>query len=114
MCSACLKHGAVCVIVIEHACRAKLAMFGLTIRRLNGRQFDALIVIRIDADLVLLGGERVLARVDRTQLVLILQIGPPVYAAVDDMGQAFAVRDLQSAVQGPSDRDALTRRVRIA
>ena len=60
---------------------------------------DAFVVIGVDADLALLGGERVEAVGQGAQLVLRAQVGPAKQATVDDVRQALAVRDLEAAVE---------------
>lgn len=59
--------------------------------RRKDRTFDAFVVIRVDADLFLLGAKRILTRFDRFQLVVALQIWPAPDAAVDDMWKSFSV-----------------------
>lgn len=56
-------------------------------------------MIRVDADVLLLGAEGELATVQGFQLVVGLQIGPAPHPAVDDVRQALPVGHLQSAVQ---------------
>jgi len=58
-----------------------------------------LVVIRVDADLLLLGAERVLAHLQVLELVVGLEVRPAPHATVDDVRQAFPVGDLQPAVQ---------------
>ena len=48
-----------------------------------------------DADLHLLGGEGVLAQVQRLELVVGLEVGPAPHPAVDHVRQPLAVRHLQ-------------------
>uniref|UniRef100_A0A147BU34 Uncharacterized protein n=1 Tax=Ixodes ricinus TaxID=34613 RepID=A0A147BU34_IXORI len=66
-------------------------------------------MVGVDANLLLLGREGVLAALQGFQLVVALQVGPPPHPAVDDVRQALAVRHLQPAVEGAGDGDALGR-----
>lgn len=66
------------------------------------------VVIRVDADILLLGTEGELAALQRLQLVMGLQVRPAPHPAVDDVGQALPVGHLQSAVQRARDGHALT------
>lgn len=63
--------------------------------RRQHRTLHALVVIRIDAYLLLLGAKRILTRLDRLQLVVTLKIRPTPHSAVDDMRKTFTVRHLQ-------------------
>ena len=58
---------------------------------------DPLVVVRVDADLHLLGGEGVLAELQGLQFVVRLEIGPAPDPAVDDVGETFPVGNLQSS-----------------
>lgn len=66
---------------------------------------DSLVVVRVDAHLVPLQLEGVLAVLESVQLVVGLQVWPPPQAAVDHMGQALALGHLQSTVQRPASGD---------
>ena len=59
------------------------------------RGLHSLVVVGVDADFHLLGGEGVLADLQRLQLMMGLQVRPPPHPAVDHMGQPFTVRNLQ-------------------
>lgn len=59
-------------------------------------------MIRVDTHFVLLGVEGVLAQLHRPQLVVGLKVGPAPQTAVDDVGEALPVGDLQTAVQRPA------------
>lgn len=61
-----------------------------------------LVVVGIDADLVLLEVEGELTGLNGPQLVVAVQVRPPPQAAVNDVGEAFPVRHLQTAVQRPA------------
>ena len=56
-----------------------------------------LVVVGVDADLHLFGGEGVLAELQGLQLVVRLEIRPPPDPAVDDVRQTFPVGHLQSS-----------------
>lgn len=58
-----------------------------------------LVVVGVDAHFVLLEVEGELARVDGTQLVMAVQVGPSPKAAVDYVRQPLTVRHLQASVQ---------------
>lgn len=75
---------------------------------------DPLVVIRIDANFVVLRRERVLARLDRSELVVRLKIGPAPDSTVNHVRQTLPVGNLQPAVQTPRYRHALARRARTA
>lgn len=71
-----------------------------------------LVVVGVDADLILLEVEGVLAGLDGAQLVVAVQVRPPPQAAVDDMRKPLPVGDLQAPVQGSngeSDRKVAVR-----
>ena len=51
-------------------------------------------MVGVDADLLLLGVEGVLADGQGLELVVGLQVGPAPHAAVDHVGEALAVGDL--------------------
>ena len=55
----------------------------------------------------LFGCEGELANVERLELVMGLEVGPAPHAAVDHVGQALPVRDLETAVQAAGDGDTL-------
>lgn len=57
-----------------------------------------LVVVGVDAHLVLLEVEGVLAGLDGAQLVVAVKVRPPPQAAVDDVRKALPVRDLLAAV----------------
>ena len=78
------------------------------------RAFYALIVVGVDAHLLLLGAEGKLAALQGFQFMVALQVGPAPHAAVDDMWQPLPVGDLQPAVQGAGDGDAVTGLARAA
>ena len=59
----------------------------------NGR-FDPCVVVWVDADIFLLGVERVLATGLGLEFVMRLQVGPPPNSTIDDMGKPLAVRNL--------------------
>lgn len=59
-----------------------------------------LVVVGVDADLILLEVEGILTGLDGAQLVVAVEVRPPPQAAVDNMGKALPVGDLQAAVQG--------------
>jgi len=59
----------------------------------------ALVVVRIDADLLLLGAKGILAQLEGLQFVVRLQIGPAPHAAVDHMRQTLAMGDLKSRIK---------------
>ena len=71
--------------------------------------FDATVVVGVHTHLVLLQLKRKLARLDRSQLVVRLQLRPAPQATVDEMRQALAVRDLQASVQRSRDDDTARR-----
>ena len=60
----------------------------------NGR-LDPCVMVWVDADILLLGVEGVLAAGLSFQLVMGLEVGPPPNAAVDHVGQTFAMRNLK-------------------
>jgi hypothetical protein len=60
-------------------------------------------VVGVDADLILLEVEGVLAGLDGTQFMVAVQVGPSPQAAVDDVRKTLSVRYLQAPIQG-SDR----------
>ena len=72
----------------------------------NGR-FDPCVVVRVDADIFLLGVEGVFAAGLGFQLVMGLEVGPPPNAAVDHVGQTFTMRNLK--VDNPSNDTSATR-----
>lgn len=74
--------------------------------RKNGA-LHSLIVVGIDAHLLLLGAERKLAAFQWFQFVVALQVGPAPHSAVNDVRQSLAVGNLQPAVQGAGDGDAV-------
>lgn len=76
--------------------------------------FYSLIVVGVDAHLLLLGAEGKLTAFQRLQFVVALKVGPAPHAAVDDMRQPLPVGDLQSAVQGAGNGDAVTGLARAA
>lgn len=59
-----------------------------------------LVVVGVDADLILLEVEGILAGLNGTQLVVAVEVRPSPQAAVDNMGKPLPVGDLQAAVQG--------------
>lgn len=59
-------------------------------------------MVGVDADLVLLQVEGILAGLDGTQLVVTVQVWPSPQAAVDDVRETLPVGHLQAAVQGPA------------
>lgn len=64
----------------------------------------SLVVVRVDAHFVLLCVEGVLAHLHRPQLVVGLQVRPAPQTTVYDMGEAFSVGHLETAIEGPVDR----------
>ena len=63
------------------------------------------VVVWVDAHVVLLGVEGELAFVQlRPQLVL-MQVRPPPYPSVDNVGKTFPSRHLQATVKGTWDRN---------
>ena len=52
---------------------------------------DSLVVVRVDADVLVLCVERIRADFERFQLVVALQVGPPPHAAVDDVRKTLSV-----------------------
>lgn len=69
--------------------------------------FHTSVVIRVDADVLLLGAEGELAAVQRFKLVVRLQVRPAPHPAVDDVRQTLPVRHLQSAVERTGNSHAL-------
>lgn len=57
------------------------------------------VVVRIDADVFLLGAEREFAALEGLELVVGLQVGPAPHSAVDDMRQTLPVGHLQPPIQ---------------
>lgn len=68
-----------------------------------------LVVVRVDADFVLLEVKGILTGLNGTQLVVAVKVWPSPQTAVDNMGKALPVGDLETAVQG-SDWTANRRR----
>lgn len=66
-------------------------------------------MVGVDAHLVLLQVEGILAGLHGPQLVVAVQVRPSPQAAVEDMGEAFPVGYLQSAIQGPAIGAAVSR-----
>jgi hypothetical protein len=60
----------------------------------NGGGLDPLVVVRVDADVLLLRRERELTHLQRLQLVVRLQVRPPPHPTVDHVRQALTVGDL--------------------
>ena len=54
-------------------------------------RLDPDVVIGVDADLLLLGGERKLAKGLGLELVVGLEVGPAPDSAVDDVGKSFSM-----------------------
>lgn len=63
-------------------------------------------MVGVDADLILLEVEGVLAGLDGAQLVVAVEVRPSPQAAVDNMGEPLPVGDLQAPVQG-SERSSI-------
>ena len=61
------------------------------------RGLHPLVVVGVDADLHLFGGEGVLADLQRFQLVVRLEVRPAPDPAVDDVRKTFPVEHLQSS-----------------
>lgn len=59
-----------------------------------------LVVVRVDADFVLLEVKGILTGLNGTQLVVAVKVWPSPQTAVDNMGKALPVGDLETAVQG--------------
>lgn len=68
----------------------------------------SLVVVGVDAHLFLLGTKRKLAALQGFQFVVALEVRPAPHAAVDDVRQPLPVGDLQPAVQGAGNGDAVT------
>ena len=68
---------------------------------------DSAVVVRVDADFLVVATEGELAEVQRLQLVVALQVRPAPYSAVDYVRQALSVGDLEPPVQTARDGDAL-------
>lgn len=75
--------------------------------------FNALVVIRIDADILLFETKRVLAAVNGLQFVMALKVWPTPHTTVYNMGKALAMRYLQPTVQTPSYGHAFRRNARV-
>ncbi len=75
-------------------------------RQVDAGADDALVVVGVHADGVGLQVERVLAVLDLLELVLV-QVGPPPDAGVDDVREALPARHLQAAVERALDGHAL-------
>ena len=71
------------------------------------------VVIRVDADVLLLRAEGELAALEGFELVVGLQVRPAPHPAVDHMGQTLPVGHLQPPVQRPRNRHTLTWRIKI-
>lgn len=63
-----------------------------------------MVVVGVNTHFVLLCVEGVLAQLHRPELVVGLEVRPPPQTAVDDVGEAFSVRDLQTAIQRPAEK----------
>lgn len=63
-----------------------------------------LVVVGVDAHLVLLQVEGVLASLHGSQFMVAVQVRPSPQAAVEDVGETLPVGHLQTAVQGPAVR----------
>lgn len=59
------------------------------------RTLHALVVVRIDADFLLFGRERIIARLQWLQLVVTLKVGPAPHSAVNHMREALPMRHLE-------------------
>lgn len=57
-------------------------------------RLDSAVMVRVDADLLLLGAEGELTAFQGLQLMVGLQVWPAPHAAIDDMGEPFAVGHL--------------------
>ena len=68
-------------------------------------------MVRVDADVFLLGAEGELAAIERLQLVVGLQVRPAPHPAVDDVGQTLPVGHLQPPVQRARNRHTLAFRL---
>lgn len=83
----------------------------------HGRQDGALhslVVVRVDADLLLLGTERKLTTLQRLQFMVALEVRPAPHAAINDVRQSLAVGHLQPAIQGAGNGDTAARLPRAA
>lgn len=78
------------------------------------RTVHSFVVVGIDAHILLLGAERVLAALQGLQLVVGLEVRPAPHSAVNDVRQAFPVRHLQPSIQGAGDRHAVAGLARAA
>lgn len=63
---------------------------------------NPLIVVRVDADLILLQVEGILAGLHCSQLMVAVQVRPTPQAAVENVRKALSVGHLQAAIQGPA------------
>lgn len=64
-------------------------------------------MIRVDADLLLLGAEWKLATVQSFELMVGLKIRPAPHSAIDDVRQTFPMGHLQPSVQGARNGNTL-------
>lgn len=58
----------------------------------------SLVVVRVNTHFILLCVEGVLAQLHRPQLMVGLEVRPSPQTAVDDVGKAFSVGNLQTAI----------------
>lgn len=63
------------------------------------RRLHSLVVVRIDTNFILLEVECILASVNGPKLMVTMKVRPSPQAAVDDMRQAFTMRNLKAAIQ---------------
>lgn len=56
-------------------------------------------MVRIDTNFILLEVECILASVNGPKLVVTVKVRPSPQAAVDDMRQAFTMRNLKAAIE---------------